>query len=84
MGKVGIHQGSVLCPLLFITVLQALSGEFRSGCPQELLYTDDLVLIAKSMEELIEKFKKWKEGMETKGLCINRKTKIMVTVTLGQ
>ena len=26
---------------------------------------DDLVLIAESMEELIEKYKKWKEGMQT-------------------
>ena len=30
--KVG-HQGSVLSPLLFIIVLEALSREFRTGCP---------------------------------------------------
>ena len=47
----------------------ALSCEFSSGCPQELLYSDDLVLIAESMEELIEE----KEDMETKGLGINTK-----------
>ena len=59
--------------------------EFRSGCAQELLYSDDLVMIAESMEELIEKFKEWKEGMETKGILINmKKTKIMVSVTLGK
>ena len=44
--KVRVHQGSVLSPLLFIMVLEALSLEFRSGCPWELLYADDLVLIA--------------------------------------
>ena len=54
-------------------VLEALSCEFRSGCPHELIYADDLVLIAESMEELIEKFKKWKEGMETKKRRINMK-----------
>ena len=54
------------------------SHEFRSGCPQELLY-DDLLLIEVSIE-LIEKYKKWKEGMETKGLQINmKKTRIMAS-----
>ena len=57
---------SVLSPFLSIMVLEALSCEFRSGCSQESLYADDLVLIAESMEVLIDKFKKWKEGMETK------------------
>jgi len=44
--KVGVHQGSVLSPLLFIIVLEALSKEFRVGLPRELLYADDLCLIA--------------------------------------
>ena len=35
--KVGVHQGSVLSPLLFIIVLEALSREFREGLPMELL-----------------------------------------------
>ena len=30
---VGVHQGSVLSPLLFILVLEALSREFRNGVP---------------------------------------------------
>ena len=41
--KVGVHQGSVLSPLLFIIVLEALSREFRAGVPWEDLYADDLV-----------------------------------------
>ena len=44
--KVGVHQGSVLSPLLFIIVLEALSQEFRTKKPWELLYTDDLVISA--------------------------------------
>ena len=60
--KVGVHQGSVLSPLLFIIVLEALSREFSTGLPWELLYVDDLVLIAESIEDLERKFEKWKSG----------------------
>jgi hypothetical protein len=76
--KVGVHQGSVLSPLLFIIVMEALSRTFREGLPMELLYADDLVLVADSEELLIEKIKKWKAGMEDKGLRVNiGKTKVM-------
>ena len=47
--KVGVHQGSVLSPLLFIMVLEALSLEFRTGCQWELLHADDLVIVAESL-----------------------------------
>ena len=68
---VGVHQGSVLSPLLFIIVLEALSREFREGLPMELLYADDVVLIAETKELLLEKVRIWKEGMEKKGLRVN-------------
>ena len=47
--KVGIHQESVLSPLKFIVFLEALSREFRSGLPWEMLYADDLVIIVESL-----------------------------------
>ena len=34
--KVGVHQGSILSPLLFIIVLKALSCEFFTETPWEL------------------------------------------------
>ena len=75
---VGVHQGSVLSPLLFIIVLEALSREFRTGCPWKLLCADDLMISAKSMEELLVKVQTWKTEMEKKGLHVNMgKTKIM-------
>ena len=77
--KVGVHQGSVLSPLLFLMVLEALSQEFRTGCPWELFYADDLVIIATSLDELKEKIAVWKNGMECKGLRVNMpKTKVMI------
>ena len=79
--KVGVHQGSVLSPLLFIIVLEALSREFRSGVPWEDLYADDLV-IAESLEECVRRLLTWKEAMEKKRLRVNAgKTKIMICGT---
>ena len=76
--RVGVHQGSVLSPLLFIIVLEAFSREFREGLPMELLYADHLVLVAGTEELLMEKLCKWKRGMELKGLRVNiGKTKVM-------
>jgi len=43
--KVGIHQ---LSPLLFVIVMEAISREFRVALPWELLYADDLVVIAET------------------------------------
>ena len=77
---VGVYQGSVLSPLLFIMVLEALSREFRIGMPWEILCADDLVIIADSMGECIIKLKVWKANMEEKGLRVNmKKTKILVS-----
>ena len=62
----------------FIIVLEALSREFRTGCPWKLLYVDDLMISAESMEELLVKVQTWKTEMEKKGLRVNMgKTKIM-------
>ena len=77
--KVGVHQGSVLSPLLFIIVLEALSLEFRAGAPWEDLYADDLVVITDSLEECVSRLQAWKEAMEKKGLRVNAaKTKVMI------
>src|SRR5260221_12313405 len=77
--KVGLYQSSVLSPLLFVIVMDMVSKELREGLPWELLYADDLVLMAESENELREKLLKWKVGLEAKGLKVNvGKTKIML------
>jgi len=82
--KVGVHQGSVLSPLLFIIVLEALSRKFRSGLPFELFYADDLVLLAETEDNLMAKIRIWKENMEAKGLRVNLgKTKVMTSCNGG-
>jgi len=52
--KVGVHWGSVVSPLLFNFVLEALSRKCVGGL--ELLYADDLELLADTDELLMEKF----------------------------
>ena len=53
--KVGMHQGSSLSALLFVMVMEALSREFRVALPRELLYADDLVVIAETEKDLIKR-----------------------------
>src|SRR5580698_6921123 len=73
--KVGVHQGSVLSPLLFIIVLEALTRKCRKGLPYELLFVDDLILMAESMELLLELLSVWNVSMEATGKV--GKTKVM-------
>ena len=49
--KVGMHHGSALSPLLFVIVMEAISREFRVALPWELLYANDLVVIAETQED---------------------------------
>ena len=62
--QVGVHQGSVLSPLLFAIAVDVISENPREGLMNEILYADDLVLMSESMESLKEKFLKWKEAFQ--------------------
>ena len=41
--------------------LEALSKEFKSDLPWEMLYADELVIIPESLVELEERYLTWKE-----------------------
>lgn len=43
--KVRVVQGSVLNPLVLIFILKAMSEKFRTVCPRELLYADDILYL---------------------------------------
>ena len=49
---VGVHQGSVPSPLLFIFVMEEATRECRVGGLWELLYADDLALTAETLGEV--------------------------------
>ena len=83
--KVGVHQGSVLSPLVFAIVVDVVTESVRNGLMSEMLYADDLVLTSETMEGLREKFWKWKEVFESKGLNVNPgKTKVVVSGAEGE
>ena len=54
--NVGVHQGSVLSPLLFAIVVDVITENARRNVVNELMYADDLVLMSETMEDLKKKF----------------------------
>ena len=61
-------------------VLEAISREFRVALLRELLYADDLAVIAETEEELIKRLNEWKDNVERKGMRVNmNKTKVMIS-----
>ena len=82
---VGLHQGSVLSPLLFTVVMDVVSSEARSGLPSELLYADDLVIMAPTMEQLVRQVADWRASLLGKGLKVNAgKSKVMAGSSGGK
>ena len=52
----------------------------RVALPWELLYADDLAVIAETEEELIKRLNEWKDNMESKGMRVNmNETKVMIS-----
>ncbi|VDM74445.1 unnamed protein product [Strongylus vulgaris] len=61
--KTGVHQGSVLSPLLFITVMDAVTEGLKQQPPWALLYVDDVVLMAENRKEVEEEAQRWKDHL---------------------
>ena len=78
--RVGVYQGSVLSPLIFATVVDVVTEHAREGLLNEILYMDDLVLVSESLEDLRERFQRWRSALKVNV----GKTKIMVSETEGE
>ena len=68
--KVGVHQGSVLSPLLFAMVIDKVTENARKRWMKQILYADKLVLMEETMKELRENFDEWREAFESKGMRV--------------
>ena len=83
--KVGLHQGSALSPLSLAIIMDIVFSEARSGLPSELLYVDDLVIMAPTLEQLGRWVAEWRAILFDKGLKVNAgKSKVMVGISGGK
>ena len=83
--RIGVHQGSVQSPLIFAIVVDVVTEHAMKGLSNEILYADDLVLMSESLDDLRERFQRWRSALEDNGLKVNvGKTKMMVSVTEGE
>ena len=80
-----MHQGSVLSPLIFAIVVTVVTKHAREELLNEILYADDLVLMSESLENLRERFQRWRSALEDMELKVNiGKTKMMVSGREGK
>lgn len=90
--SIGVRQGGILSPLLFITLMDELAREVKAETRatflghwkmkpiriNELLYADDLVLIARRKKDIESRLEKWREILEKYNLKINtHKTEVI-------
>ena len=51
--------------------MDLLTEDVRDGSLMELLYADDLALCGESLNDVMDKYKRWKNAVEGKGLRVN-------------
>ena len=65
---------------MFAIVIDVVTNEIIKGMLQEILYADDLVLIAETMAEPRKNVYSWKSALDCKCLKVNLlKTKVMLS-----
>ena len=70
--EIGLRQGSVLSPLLFIAVLDLISRKtVMKDAMKKLLCADDLVLVANDKQGLQETLLEWNELFTRHGLKLS-------------
>jgi len=60
--------------------MEALYREFRVALPWELLYADDLAVIAETEDDLNKRLNEWKDFVQNRGMRVNmNKTKVVIS-----
>ena len=82
--NVGLQQGSVLLPQLLAIVIDVATNRIKDDMSQEILYADEVVLIADAMAELHKRFYRLKSALESKGLKVNLVNTKIIMSKIGQ
>jgi len=79
--SIKIQQIYIKFTLLFCDCHRSFIREFRVALSWELLYADDLVVIAETEDYLIKRLNEWKDNVENIGVTVNmNKNKVMISV----
>ena len=70
--EVGLHQGSALSSLLFITIMDVLTEHIERDPPWAMMFADDLVMCATTREEVEVDLETWRVLLKSHGLKISR------------
>ncbi|GJZ32301.1 retrovirus-related pol polyprotein LINE-1 [Tanacetum coccineum] len=70
--EVGLYQGSAINPYLFTLILDELSRGIQEDIPWCMIFADDIVLIAESVEVLNNRLERWRKALEDNGLRVSR------------
>ena len=83
--KVGLHQGSAFSPFIFTVIIKEISKSIWETVSWCMLFADDIMLVAKTKEEVNNKLEEWRAVLEVRGLRISRlKTKYLRCNFCGQ
>ena len=75
--NIGLRQGSVLSPLLFIAVVNLISRKtVVNNAMKKLLYADDLALVANGKQELQDTLEEWNGLFTRHRLNINQREEL--------
>ena len=70
--NIDLHKGSSLSPYIFTLVLDILIGYIQKSVLKYILFTNDIILIKESRNDVNYKLKIWRKVLESKYFCLSK------------
>ncbi|MDV3181301.1 MAG: reverse transcriptase domain-containing protein, partial [Candidatus Phytoplasma australasiaticum] len=70
--EMGLHQGSVLSPFLFVLVMDELTRSIQEEVPWYMLFADNIVLNDETRAKVNDRLEAWGHALESKGFKLSR------------